>query len=282
MIVAGSLSSCYFFKKKEEEKPKENLGNAIARVKGKYLYDRDIKDLFSEDLFENDSILLRKRYINSWIKNQILLDKAENNIPSLKEIEDKVSKYRYDLILYEYQRKYIDQKLNKTVTEEEIVDYYNKNKSDFELKQNIVKCEFVRLHKNTPKLNKNLKLYTSKNKRNVNKFKEYVMQFSDSYSFDSDIWYDFNDVVNNTPFANYQNQIQFLKKNKFAQESDTSYVYLIKIMDYKISDQVSPIEFVKEKIADVIINKRKVELLKQLEEGVYESAKENNEFEIYN
>ena len=282
LLIAGILSSCYFFKKKGDvEEPK--IGKEpIARVMDNYLYEDDIANLFTTTLEQEDSIHLRKRYINSWVRNQVLLQKAEKNITSLSEIEKKVDKYRYDLILFEYERKYLEQNLDNKVTEEEIDKYYKANQSDFELKQNIVKCEFIRLHKNIPKLNKKIPLFKSSKKKDQLKFKEFVMQFSDSYSYESDMWFDFNEVVNNTPFVNYQNQIQFLKKNKIAQESDSNYVYLIRVVDYKISDQISPIEFVRDRIVDVIINKRKVDLLKKLEEGVYKTAKENNEFEIFN
>lgn len=280
-VLAGILTSCYFFKKKEEISSNPTEGKPVARVFNNFLYEKDLEGLFSQSLTADDSLLLRKRYINSWVKKQVLLMKAESNILSLKQIEDKVNKYRYDLILFEYQRKYLDENLDNTVSEEEIQQYYENNKKDFELKKNIVKCEVARLHKNTPKLDKNIKLFKSTKSKDQQKFKEYVMQYSDYYKFEDDVWYDFNEVVSNTPFVNYQNQIQFLKKNKFAQETDSLYVYFIKIIDYKINDEISPLEFVKDRIADIIINKRKVELIQKLEEGVVEIAQENNDFEIF-
>ena len=280
-VLAGILTSCYFFKKKEEISSNPTEGKPVARVFNNFLYEKDLEGLFSQNLTADDSLLLRKRYINSWVKKQVLLMKAESNILSLKQIEDKVNKYRYDLILFEYQRKYLDENLDNTVSEEEIQQYYENNKKDFELKKNIVKCEVARLHKNTPKLDKNIKLFKSTKSKDQQKFKEYVMQYSDYYKFEDDVWYDFNEVVSNTPFVNYQNQIQFLKKNKFAQETDSLYVYFIKIIDYKINDEISPLEFVKDRIADIIINKRKVELIQKLEEGVVEIAQENNDFEIF-
>ena len=280
-MLAGVLTSCYFFKKKEDSKLPEEGKETIARVFDSYLYDEDLDGLLNSEHTPEDSIQLLKRYINAWIKNQVLLKKAEKNINSLDEINKKAEKYRYDLILFEYQRKYLNEKLNSTVTEEQILNYYNANKSNFELKQNIVKCNLVRLHKNTPKLKKRLLLFKSKRKKDQESFKQYVMQFSNSYSFDDNVWYDFNEVVNQTPFANYHNQLRFLKKNKIAQESDSSFVYLIKILDFKISDQISPLEFVKDRVSDIIINKRKVALLKELEDGVYKQAEQNKEFEIY-
>jgi hypothetical protein len=55
----------------------------------------------------------------------------------------------------------------------------------------------------------------------------------------------------------------------------------LKVDRYRISDNVSPIEFVKDDIRNLILNKRKVDLAKQLEEEVYNEAKKDDDFEIY-
>ena len=67
----------------------------------------------------------------------------------------------------------------------------------------------------------------------------------------------------------------------YVEESDSSYLYLFKIDKYKISDETSPLEFVKDDIKNIILNKRRVDLAKNLENGIYERAKENEDFEIF-
>lgn len=54
----------------------------------------------------------------------------------------------------------------------------------------------------------------------------------------------------------------------------------MKVDEYRISDNVSPMEFVKDEIRNIILNKRKVEIAKQLEDEVYKKAEESSEFEI--
>jgi len=46
-------------------------------------------------------------------------------------------------------------------------------------------------------------------------------------------------------------------------------------------NNLSP-DVVEDQIKNILINKRKVELARNLEEDVYERAKRNNEFEVYN
>ena len=63
---------------------------------------------------------------------------------------------------------------------------------------------------------------------------------------------------------------------------DAQFKYFLKVEEYRISDNVSPLEFVREDIKNIIINKRKVQLAQKLEEDLYEKAKTNKEFEIFN
>ena len=88
-------------------------------------------------------------------------------------------------------------------------------------------------------------------------------------------------MIKNSPMAEIPNKVQFLRNNKFFETSDDDFRYYLKIEEYKISDNVSPLEFVKDDIRNIILNKRKVLLAEQLEEKVYNEASENEQFEIY-
>ena len=80
---------------------------------------------------------------------------------------------------------------------------------------------------------------------------------------------------------NVQDKAVFLKNNSFVETSDETYYYFIRILDYKISNQVAPLEYISDDIESILINKKKIELRLELEEEVYKVAKENNEFEVY-
>jgi DNA-binding transcriptional regulator GbsR (MarR family) len=77
------------------------------------------------------------------------------------------------------------------------------------------------------------------------------------------------------------NKIQFLRRTSYHETTDDNYQYFLKIMEYKLSDEISPLEWVYDDIVRIIINKRKVELAKELEEGIYERAVQNSDFEIF-
>jgi hypothetical protein len=118
--------------------------------------------------------------------------------------------------------------------------------------------------------------------KDMNELKSYCLGFTEAYQLPDSTWLEFDKLTANSPMGEIPNKIQFLRSYNYYETSDANYLYFLKINAYKISDNASPIEFVKEDIRNIILNKRKVELAKKLEDEVYENATKQNEFEIFN
>ena len=134
------LVSCDLLKIKEEGSESISEIVPVARVYNKYLYPEDLEGLTSEAINSSDSTDIAERYIRSWIKKQLLIDKAADRIDfDEAELSRKILDYRYALMVHEFKQYYINEKLQTQVTEEEIQSYYNSNQDNFELKQNIIR-----------------------------------------------------------------------------------------------------------------------------------------------
>ena len=279
LVLVFIFSSCDFFKFKD---PENQETPTLARVFDKYLYFSEVKDMIPKGVGKEDSIQILERYINSWVKKQLILTQAETNVSfNEAELERRVMDYRYDLVVYEYKKKYILENLDTVVSEEEIEDYYNKNLDNFELKRNIVKSIFVMVPNDAPRLNRVKSLIKLENEEDLNDLKSYCFRFAARYVLEDTIWFEFDEVIKSTPFARIPDKVQFLKDNKYAEVNDSSFTYLINIRDYKISDQQSPLSFVRDQITNIILNKRKVELVNQMEKEIYNQGVKNKEFEIF-
>ena len=264
---------------KEEE---TDTDNAVARVKNAFLYQSELKGLIPQGASTEDSLKITSRYISDWIKEELLIQEATNSMQiDQLEIERKIAAYRYALIAYEFQRLYVDQQLDKEVSDEEIEAYYHENIDNFILKQNIVQGKYLKLSQEAPKKNEVRQWIRSNNAQDAEALRLYCFQFASDYFLGDSTWINFDEVIKNSPFSTISNKIQFLRRNRYVEEADSSYLYLFRIDAYKISDEVSPLEFVRDDIENIIINKRKVALAKRLEEDIYERAKENKDFEIY-
>ena len=253
----------------------------VARVHDQYLYYEDLKELIPENISKADSTNLAERYIQSWINKQLVVKEASRKlILDEADIERKVLDYRYALMIHEFQKLYINDKLNKKVTEEEIRDYYKNYQDNFELKQNIIKGRYIKLPIDAPKLTRLRSLVRSDQENELEELRDYCYQYASTFHLDT-LWIEFDGVISNTPMASITDKSQFLKNTAFYETSDEEFLYFLRILDYKLPNQIKPLEFVNDEIENILINKRKIALANELEDQIYERAKRNQDFEIY-
>lgn len=267
--------------KKNIDNP-EGDSQPVARVHDSYLYESDLEGLMRKGVQKSDSANIAERYVNSWIKKQLLIKEAASQSDfNIDELEKMVQNYRQDLMIHALEKKYVENQLDREITEEEINKYYKENIENFELKQNIIKCLYVKLPNDAPKLQRVKKLINSSNPKEREELNSYTYRFSTSYSLQDSLWLNFEEVIANTPLTSIPNKVQFLKKNDYVEMSDDDFTYFLKILDYKISEETSPLEFVKDQIENIILNKRKIALTGKLEEQIYTKALNEKEFEIF-
>ncbi len=280
--LCSVLAACDLFKIKEAGSELESEISPVARVYEEYLYTEDLEGLTSEAINSSDSTDIAERYIRSWIKKQLLIDQASTRISfDEAELSRKILDYRYALMVHEYKQYYINEQLRTEVTEDEILTYYNSNQDNFELKQNIIRGIFIKLPREAPKINKVGKLIRSKSPKDSEELASYCFQFATYYTLEDSVWLNFSEIIQSTPLASIPNQEQYLKSNKYVETTDQNFGYFLYIKEYKIADQTSPLEFVRDNIKEIIVNKRKITLANRLETDIYSEAQKNNDFEIY-
>lgn len=276
-----ALQACDLIQMKRQQNADANR-QPVARVQNTYLYLDDLDNLVLPGISPEDSIARVEAYIDNWTRKQLIINDALRKINiDEADVERKMLDYRYSLIGYEYQTYYIKQNLNTEVSDEEIAAYYQNNVDNFLLKQNIVRGSYIKIARGAPRTNKIKELMLSKAEKDKLELKTYCLSFSSAYHLGDSAWVVFDELVKNSPLAEIPNKIQFLKTSPYYETMDNDYLYFLKIDAYRISDSVSPLEFVKDDIKNIILNKRKVELAKRLEEEVYENAVRNKDFEIY-
>lgn len=282
VAVMFLITSCDLIKMKDEDEL--NSGKkVVARAHNNYLYEEDLEGLVPPNMPQQDSIQRVERYINNWAKKQLLIQEANQKIEfDEAEIERKILDYRYSLMGYEYQTFYINKNLNTNVSEQDIKDYYEENIDNFALKQNIIRGIYLKVPKGAPRTEKLKSLLISTDSADFEELKSFSLSFATAYQLYDSVWMVFDDVVKNSPLAEIPNKVQFLQKNDFIETADDDYLYYLKIKEYRISDNTSPLEYVRDNIRNIIINKRKVELAQKLEDEVYKKALEKNEFEVFN
>jgi hypothetical protein len=273
LFILLSASSCSLLKN-DEEKP-------VAKVFDKYLFKSEISEFIPDGTSFEDSIAMAESYINSWIKSTLLYHQAESNLTDdQKDFAKKLEDYRKSLVIYTYEQKLIEQRLEVEVTDEQIESYYNENKKNFELKDNIAKVIYVKVNKNAPNIEKVRKWYKSNNQEDIIALEGYAYQFAENFYFDSETWLLFEDLIKEIPIKTY-NQEDFLKNNRFVELEDSDYYYFVNIIGFKIKNSISPLNFEKDNIRKILLNRRKLQLINKMKNDIYNEALQNSNIEIF-
>jgi hypothetical protein len=102
-----------------------------------------------------------------------------------------------------------------------------------------------------------------------------------SYSLKDSIWVRVSQVVDKIPAITSENRYELLKKTNFIELKDSLGVYLMQINDVLVRNDAAPLEYVKPTIDQIVINKRKLEIIRELEKDITKDAIKNKQFEIY-
>jgi hypothetical protein len=274
IILVIFFNSCAMFNSEEKEE-------VVARVEDKYLLLADVEEIAPKDASKEDSTLIVNNYIENWVKENLILQRAELNLEiDQKEFQKQLDDYRKSLIIYSYEKEFIRQKLDTNVNEAEIVSFYEENPQNFELKDDIVKVRYLKVNKSAPQIKKIRKIYKSTKEEDIIKLKEYSHQFAEKFHLNDEQWILFDALTKEVPIKVNQ-QSNFLKNVKHLEAEDSLSYYFVFIKDYKLEKDVAPLNFEKRNIKNIIINKRKLSLINKVKNELYQNALYNNDIEIY-
>lgn len=254
----------------------------VAEVGKTVLYYDEIPDLIHEGATRADSIALVQNYVNRWAKRKLLLQKAEDNLSEdLKnEVNKQLEETRANLLIYQYQRQIMLQKMDTVLSESELENYYASNERAFILTSNIVKALFIKLPAGTPELNRIISLARSNNPGDIRELENLCMNNAEKFDDFNEEWVPMNRLSVELP-EDVINEEDFLKRNTFYETDDAGSVYLISIRDYRLRSSLAPFEYVKNDIRRIILNTRRIDLFQSLENGIYNDALKDNSFKIY-
>ena len=268
------LTSCDYFGKS----PKEVV---LAECYGKYLYESDLKGMVPENATIMDSIQIASNFIDSWIKRQVLVHQAENNLNKEElDLKKQLEEYRNSLVIYAYESQLINQKLDTVVSEDEIEAYYEQNKEDFQLRNTMVRVAYVILNEGCEQKEEFRKLMGDLDTLMLQSIDIQANLYAVKSYLDVDHWMRLDELTDIVPIEIFNTE-SFLKKNKFVCFDMNEYTYMVRFVDYLLEESISPLEVERGNIKSVILEQRKKALIEKMRASVYEKAKKERAFEVY-
>lgn len=275
-IILSVFQSCDYFKSTEQEE-------AIARVNEVYLFKDDLKKALPENLSAEDSTIFANNFINQWATQQLLVQGAEVNLSDkkLEKFDRLVQQYKNDLYRKAYLEALVTKNLDTVVSFEAASTYYESNKEAFKLNENLIKFRYINVDPNRLDLEDVKKKFKRFNTQDKKELDSIAIQFR-SFTLNDSVWIRLDQAINKIPVVTIENKDELLKKSNFIQLKDSLGLYLMQINDVLLRNSTAPLEYVKPTINQIVINKRKLELIKQLEKDIKKDAINNKQFEIYN
>jgi hypothetical protein len=264
--------------KKSDKKDESRV--PYLEIKGKYLYLDEIQSVVPKGCSRQDSLSIVNNYVRKWVTDALEYDHAERNISNQDEIEDLVEDYRKSLIIHQYQQNLIKEKLGDGPTDEQMLNFYNQNKDKFQLTNNIVKGIFIKVPLGAPKYANLQNWLRNFNAKSVENIEKYSIQNATNYQYFGDKWTLFNEVVKDVPIK-IEDQAGFISRNKYIEVSDSSYHYIIRILNCQLSGSIEPYEMAKDKIQTILMNKLKNDFIQKFEDKLYQDAVKGKKITYY-
>ena len=275
ILVLASLSGCKFFGDVLHNEP------LAAKVGSHELTMAALRDAVPDGLTPEDSTAFAGRYINSWARDMLLMDRAEKGLSAEeKDVSAQLEDYRRTLLNHRYEQKYIAEHLDSLVTREEIEDYYAANKEKFRLQNPVVKAYYFNISPRSKELQTILSgMGSSKAAQRAEadtlmrtasmRFVDYSENWVDAYVLARE----FNtDVVT----------LLSSRKKEWIRLSDglghDNIAYLI---DYVPDGSYAPVDYCAKRIEEIILSARKHALSAEFETGLIDDALESEQLIIY-
>ena len=254
--------------------------NAVARVGEDFLFISDLENQIGPN--GSDSIQITSRTINEWAEELLYLKKAEINLSfsEKKGLEELVSTYRNDLYVKTYKDKAIQSQLDSIVEKEEIEYYFDQNKFNFKTNKDLMRGRYVRVRNenyNLRSIRKSIRRYNEDDKVFLDSI---ALQFT-TYSLNDSIWVQASQFFNRLPSIPERRYKNFLKNDTFFELQDSLEVYLVVIEEVVLRNDLAPLDYVAPTLKQILINKRKLELMRQLDREIIEEGLRQNIYEVY-
>ena len=270
------FTSCDYIKSLKNKKPTKE--NPVAKVNNNYLYKEDIIALFPDNYAKQDSLIILQSLIKDWALKELMLQKSEDNLTQedTEEIDDLVRKYRESLLINNYKERLIKQQLDTIVSDAEVENYYKNYEQNFKLNETLVQLKYLQFSDDLINKKQITKAFASDDIESVEYLQMEELNFKQMNLNDS-IWQPLDNVMLKIPVS----REKLLNKSKFTQKENAIDLYLVAVKDVLNRGDIAPISYITPTIKQLILHKRKLELVTEIEKIILKDATENKSFTIY-
>lgn len=260
---------------------KDNLSDPVASIDDKVLTKKELQDAIPDNMTKPDSIIFAQDYVTRWVKSQLVLRKAEQNLTTDElNIDKLIEEYRTSLLTYQYTQKLLEQKYAPIITTSEIDSYYAKMRDNFKLNEPIIKGVFIKISKASPNIEDVSQLAKSERPADLVKLQSYCYQNAKRFEVFVDNWELLSKYSTDFP-VQLADPAGYFRSQSYYEAQDLEFKYILAVRDIRFENDPAPVEFAKNKIKSILLNKKRLEFIKKLEDDLYEDGLKQKVVKFY-
>lgn len=256
-------------------------GDALVTVGDRRLYPEDVEGLFTPGMNPEDSLKLLNSYVDGWVKQQLKIQLAENTFTAEEaRITKMVDDYRNSLLIYEFEKQYIQDRLDTTVTREEILAYYNDHRGEFRLAAPQVKAVVVKFPAGFRLEMKMRELAKSNNAERLQDLIDICIKNDLEYKV-FDTWTDLGEISALMPRLSENENVRLQSTLSLFEATQGGIRYFLVVTESLKEGSPMPVSLATGTIRTMIVNRRKQELLREMEDSLYRAALLNENLSVH-
>ena len=251
----------------------------LAKVGNKTLYISEMKGMFPEGTTGEDSSIVLKNYIARWVRETVILNEAEKNAPKDLDINQLVRDYRASLLRANYEKVLVRRLLDSIVDQTELEAFYEKNQHLYQLQKPIVRCYFIKVSIPTPEAGRLRQLWNAPIEESQIELQNYCKQYAQVSLLDDQLWYNVEEIAAQLPEGTLTVG-NVGSKREFTQRDD-HHQYFFRLFEIRNRKEIAPLSYIQDQARKIILHKRKIQLIEQAKEDMYQQELQRKNIEIF-
>ena len=253
----------------------------VARVGEHRLMRSELAEYIPAGVSSEDSLSLAQRYINAWAEEHLFMDMAESRLSKEEQdVSKELEEYRRSLLKYRYEERYINERLDTLVSDEEVRNYYQEHADKFLVDRPLLKTRYMVIPADSRSLRQIKELMSSDDAMDALAADSLAFTAAIRYVDSSDNWMDA--ILLARELGTDEVSMMKALKGRFIElKGDDGNLRVAYVVDIVQKGSPAPLEYCGERIKDVILSTRKHALASGLERDLLNDALVKGKFVIY-
>ena len=281
LIALAAVSACQMVHRVSDSAA-ELFGDAVvARVGEHRLMRSELAAYIPAGVSSEDSLALAQSYIKSWAEELIFLDMAEKHLSAEeKDVTKDLEDYRRTLLKYRYEERYINDRLDTLISDEEVRNYYRAHMDKFLVERPLLKVRYMIIPADSRSIKTIKELMSSDDAMDAIAADSLAFTAALRYVDSSDAWMDAILLARDLG-TDEVSMMSALRNRTIEFKGDDGLLRVAYVVDMVQKGSPAPLDYCEERIKDILLSARKHELVGGLERDLLNDALAKGKFVIY-